>query len=248
MPRAGAATCVSEASTRLLSYRLAAERWIPSGTLWPSTNTLSFVPIPLRVGRCRRPVFARAKVPSVKASLRLSCLCRPRPRGMHPRGHVRRPRLPAPASDANNSHSAEEGQGKPVDHAPVRRIQRISSRHARSSARGRPPFGFAFGNSGAIFAHRASVSSGFIHTSRGERNLPLKRAIQSLGRASRVDRRRSDGTEASSGARLPNTRSQEGGQPHACRTHPRHALATGGACMSGIPLRRCSRGDHRRAQ
>jgi hypothetical protein len=50
--------------------------------------------------------------------------------------------------------------GRALHGAPVQRIQRIPSKHCRSSTRGRPPWGRAFGRGSCsrIFAHCLSVT------------------------------------------------------------------------------------------
>lgn len=106
------------------------------------------------------PFFAGANVPSRKASL-----------------HCTRPFASSSLRNARHSesqtccrsHSAKRRQqvaglgksaGRSRQRAPVRRIQRIPSKQARSGARGRPPFGLATprGSSGATLAHCASDS------------------------------------------------------------------------------------------
>jgi hypothetical protein len=115
------------------------------------------------------PFFAGAKVASRKASLQSSC---PRPSRS-----LRKARQIASHTSCR-SHSASRRQhvaglgyraGRSAQRAPVRNTQRMPSRQPRSSARGRPPFGYrlGFGNSGAIRAHCASVSNGAIHPHSG---------------------------------------------------------------------------------
>jgi hypothetical protein len=115
------------------------------------------------------PFFAGAKVASRNASLQSS--------------------WPRPSSSLRNArhsvshtswrcHSASRRQhvaglgyraGRSPHRTPVRNTQRMPSRQPRSSARGRPPFGYrlGFGNSGAMRAHCASVSNGAIRPSLG---------------------------------------------------------------------------------
>lgn len=111
------------------------------------------------------PFFAGAKVASRKASLQSSCPWRSR--------SLKNARQIVSHTSCR-SHVASRRQhvtplpyraGTSRQRAPVRSTQRIPSRHARSSTRGRPPWGYrlGFGNSGAIRAHSASVSNGVIH-------------------------------------------------------------------------------------
>ena len=70
--------------------------------------------------------------------------------------------------------------GKSFHLAPVLRIQRIPSRHSRSSAGGRPPLGFLrrLGSNGSIFLHCSSVNIG----TRTLIGLPPKSDIRELNR------------------------------------------------------------------
>jgi len=119
------------------------------------------------------PFFAGAKVPSMKASLQSSWCASSRSfRNARQSESQRSARSHSPR---RRQHVAYAGyaSGMSFHRAPVRKIQRIPSITARSSARGRPPLGFAFGLGmrGAIRAHCASVSSAFITASLGERVL-----------------------------------------------------------------------------
>jgi hypothetical protein len=119
------------------------------------------------------PFFAGAKVPSRNASLQSTW-----PRSSNSPRKVRQ----RVSQRSACSHSASRRQqvaglgyrsGRSRQRAPVRKTQRMPSKQARSSARGRPPRGLrlARGNSGAIFAHWASVTStdGFRMTPRRAR-------------------------------------------------------------------------------
>jgi hypothetical protein len=120
------------------------------------------------------PFVAGAQVASRKASLQSSW---PRPSSS-----LRKARHSVSHTSCR-CHSASRRQhvaglgyrdGRSPQRAPVRNTQRMPSRQPRSSARGRPPFGYrrGFGNSGAIRAHCASVSNGAIHPhSAGDANL-----------------------------------------------------------------------------
>ena len=70
--------------------------------------------------------------------------------------------------------------GKSFHLAPVLRIQRIPSRHSRSSAGGRPPLGFLrrLGSNGSIFLHCSSVNIG----TRTLIGLPPKSDVRELNR------------------------------------------------------------------
>ena len=108
------------------------------------------------------PFFAGAKVASRKASLQSSW-----PRSSR---SLRKARHRV-SQTSWRSHSARRRQhvaglgyrsGRSRHRAPVRSTQRMPSKQARSSARGRPPRGlrFGLGRNGAIFAHCASVRNG----------------------------------------------------------------------------------------
>ena len=119
------------------------------------------------------PFFAGANVPSIKASLQSICLA-----SSSSLRNARQSVSQTPAASHSWSRRqqlayAGNSLGMSFQRAPVRSTHRIPSRHARSSARGRPPFGFsfAFGKCGAIFAHCASVSCGFITPPLGERHV-----------------------------------------------------------------------------
>jgi hypothetical protein len=119
------------------------------------------------------PFFAGAKVPSMKASLQSSCCALSR--------SFRNARQSESQSSARShspsrrQHVAYAGYRSGISRhlAPLRSTHRTPSITARSSARGRPPLGFAvgFGMRRAIRAHWASVSSTFITASLGERTL-----------------------------------------------------------------------------
>ena len=117
------------------------------------------------------PFFAGAKVPSMKASLQSSCWASSRSfrNARHNVSH----RSARSHSPRRRQHVAYAGyrSGMSRQRAPLRNTHRIPSMTARSSARGRPPFGFAFGFgiNREIRAHCASVSSTFITASLGER-------------------------------------------------------------------------------
>lgn len=115
------------------------------------------------------PLFAGAKVASRKASLQSSW-----PRASQSLRKARH----SGSHTSCRCHSANRRQqvaglgycaGRSPQRAPVRSTQRIPSRQPRSSARGRPPWGYrrGLGNSGAIRAHCASVSNGAIRPSLG---------------------------------------------------------------------------------
>lgn len=126
------------------------------------------------------PFFAGAKVPSMKASLQSSCCAPSRSfKNARQRSSQRSARSHSPRRRQHVAYAGYES-GMSFHRAPVRRIQRIPSITARSSARGRPPLGFAFGFgiSGAIRAHCASVSSTFITASLGERVLSSQTSEQ----------------------------------------------------------------------
>jgi hypothetical protein len=107
----------------------------------------------------RPPFLAGAKVPSMNASLQSSCAasssCARNAR--HNSSHT-----------SLRSHSPSRRQhvdglgyslGRSFHRAPVRRTQRIPSKHWRLSAGGRPPRlpGFHFGKCGSTLAHCSSV-------------------------------------------------------------------------------------------
>jgi len=105
------------------------------------------------------PFFAGAKVPSMKASLQSSCAAS---------SSCARNARHSPSHTSLRSHSPRRRQhvvelgyslGRSFQRAPVRRTQRIPSKHSRLSAGGRPPRlpGFHFGRCGSILAHCLSV-------------------------------------------------------------------------------------------
>lgn len=106
------------------------------------------------------PFFAGAKVPSRNASLQSTW-----PRSSNsPRKVRQRVSHTSAASHSPSRRQQVAGlgywSGRSRQRAPVRKTHRMPSKQARSSARGRPPRGLrlARGNSGAIFAHWASVT------------------------------------------------------------------------------------------
>ncbi|MDB4917695.1 MAG: hypothetical protein JWM95_5339 [Gemmatimonadetes bacterium] len=159
-PRRRTATVVSGSSARGLSARLADERGAPRGRPVPSTNTMRFVPFPVRVfADASTPFFAGANVPSRKASLQSNW--------PHASSSLRKARH-SDHHTSCRSHSASRrpqvaplayGGGTSRQRAPLRSTHKIPSKPSRSAARGHPPRGgaFPFGNTGAIFAHCASV-------------------------------------------------------------------------------------------
>jgi hypothetical protein len=109
------------------------------------------------------PFFAGAKLPSIKASLHLSCL-----RSSSVAKNARH----MSSQTSSSSHIFKRRQqveglgyspGKSFHRAPVRNIHRMPSNTARLSAQGRPPRrDFAnFGNSGSIRCHCLSVRNAF---------------------------------------------------------------------------------------
>lgn len=109
----------------------------------------------------RPPFVAGMKVPSRNASLQSSC--------RRSSNSARKARQIVSHTSAR-SHALNRRQhvaglgysrGRSRHRAPVRRIQRIPSKHARSGTRGRPPLGFArcMGSNGAIRAHCSSVNN-----------------------------------------------------------------------------------------
>jgi hypothetical protein len=107
----------------------------------------------------RPPFFAGAKVPSMNASLQSSCCasssCARNAR--HRRSHV-----PSASHWPNRRQHVEyDGYSFGISShgAPVRRIQRIPSKHARLSHGGRPPLlrRRGFGRCGSIAAHCSSL-------------------------------------------------------------------------------------------
>jgi hypothetical protein len=119
------------------------------------------------------PFFAGAKVPSMKASLQSSCFASSR--SLRNARHNESQTSARSHSPSRRQHVAYAGyrSGRSFHRAPVRSTQRIPSIHARSSARGRPPLGFALGvgSTREIRAHWASDSSTFMPPSLRERSV-----------------------------------------------------------------------------
>src|SRR5579863_353142 len=116
---------------------------------------------PLGFSDSAAPFFAGAKLPSRNDSLHFNCW-----RSLSSLRNARQMFNQTPRSSQSRSlrqHVAGEGNssGESCQRAPLRRIQRIPSRTLRSFARGRPRRRDlrSFGSKGAIFSHRASVSS-----------------------------------------------------------------------------------------
>ncbi len=91
------------------------------------------------------PFFAGAKVPSRKASLQSSCAASSR--SARNARHSESQTSARSHSPRRRQHVAYAGyrSGMSRHRAPLRSTQRIPSITARSAARGRPPWGFAFG-------------------------------------------------------------------------------------------------------
>ena len=118
---------------------------------------------PLRFSDRRAPFFAGMKVASTKDSSqsRIPCASNSERKDLHMS-------LMTPASCQSlrrRQHVEKWGYsgGRSCHLAPVLRIQRIPSKHPRSSAGGRPPLGLGGrgGISGLIFSHCSSVNIGF---------------------------------------------------------------------------------------
>jgi len=118
---------------------------------------------PLGFSDCRAPFFAGMKVASTKDSSQSKM-----PASSNSERKARHISLKTPASCQSlrrRQHVDDDGysEGRSCHLAPVLRIQRIPSRHSRSSAGGRPPLGFGGGGgiNGWIFSHWSSVNIGF---------------------------------------------------------------------------------------
>jgi hypothetical protein len=118
---------------------------------------------PLRFSDRRAPFFAGMNVASTKDSSQSRI-----PFASNSERNARHISLKTPAScqyHRRRQHVEESGYsaGRSCHLAPVLRIQRIPSKHARSGAGGRPPLGLGGrrGINGLIFSHCSSVNIGF---------------------------------------------------------------------------------------
>ena len=129
---------------------------------------------------CRAPFFAGTNVASTNASsqLRMPCSSSSERKARHM--SLSTPVSPQPLKRRQQVEGSGYMAGKSFHLAPVLRIQRIPSRHSRSSAGGRPPLGFLrrLGSNGSIFLHCSSVNIG----TRTLIGLPPKSDIRELNR------------------------------------------------------------------
>ena len=114
---------------------------------------------PLRLADGTPPFFAGAKLPSPKHSSQ-----RILSRSLRSARNARHSASRVPSSSQSRSRRQQVVElpyfrGNSLQGDPVHRIQRIPSKHLRSSAGGRPPLGFflRLGSPGAIRSHWASV-------------------------------------------------------------------------------------------